>query len=70
MKLGKLLKRIFNPRPIEGYVSDIDKFLKKFDAEHPENKYAAKAREASERVARRRDTPVQQDINKKIWKEF
>ena len=70
MKLGKLLKRIFNPRPIEGYVSDVDNFLEKFDAENPEDKYAAQEREKHERVAYLRDTEVQENVNEKIWKAF
>lgn len=70
MKFGKLLKRIFNPRPIEGYVSEIDTFLEKFDAEHPEDKYAAQERKKFERINHLRDHPVKQNVDEKIWKEF
>lgn len=70
MNLGKLLKRIFNPRPIEGYVSEVDVFLEKFDTENPENQHAAQEREKHERIAHLRDTAVEQDINEKIWKDF
>lgn len=70
MKLGKLLKRWFNPRPIENYVSSIDQFLEKFDATHPASPTATAEKEKYDRIFYLRDHPVKQDINKIIWKDF
>jgi len=70
MNLGKLLKRIFNPRPVENYVSDVDMFLEKFDAENAEDQYATQERQKHERIAKFRDTAIDADEKNKLWEEF
>ncbi len=70
MKLGKLLKKLFNPKPTDGYVSDIDEFLTDFEKNNPENPHAAKERLKHEKIAYRRDNPAPKNTDDKIWKSF
>lgn len=70
MKLGKLFKRIFNPRPIDHYVSDIDTFLKTYNSTHPINPTEQAEKQKHNRIAYLRDNVVTTDIDQIIWKDF
>ncbi len=70
MKLGKWLKKLLNPRPTDNYVSEIDKFLEKFDATHTENPTALAEKQKHQRIAYLRDNTVKKSIDSAVWKDF
>lgn len=70
VKLGKLLKKIFNPRPIDNFVSEIDVFLQNFDATHPANPSVEAEKQKHQKTAYLRDHAVKKDVGKVIWKDF
>lgn len=70
MKFGKFLKKLFNPRPIDNYVSEIDKFLENFDRTHPEDPYALAEKIKYQRIAYMRDNKVEKNIDSVLWKDF
>jgi hypothetical protein len=71
MNLKALIKRLFKRKPIVGYVSEVDKFLAKFDAEHPK-KSASQLQEIKkyQRIFQLRDNPTPKEEKGKIWQDF
>jgi len=55
VNIGEKLKRIFNSRPIVGYVSDFDKCMEEFDKTHKNSASQEKEIEKHEKIAALRD---------------
>lgn len=70
LNLGKFLKRIFNKRPTEGYVSEVDQLLADFDRNHEKTPSQIAEIKKHERVFRLRDYPEEEDLDSKIWAGF
>ena len=71
MNFKACIKRLFKRKPIVGFVSDIDKFLAEFDAEHPK-KSVSQLREIKkyQRIFQLRDKPAPKKEKGKIWQDF
>jgi hypothetical protein len=62
MNIGDKLKKIFNPKPIAGFVSEIDEFLEEFNRTHPLSQSQIDEVNKHKRVAELRDKPVQDNL--------
>lgn len=57
-------------KKIVGYVSALDRFIRKFDETHPLSASQRAEIKKYERISQLRDHPIDQKDSKKVWEEF